>query len=169
MTTVDGEPDPLPEDRPGKTPHFTGSDAWLLCAIALMDKGNGADLVDVILSGDFLDHAIFSGPELRRGTAKLIFASHIRVENGRFYIAGDAEEFYRSLTSKHRPVYSIRTEFAKFLDALPYPAGDPREEDPVWHYPDWSDDVINRAYQEYLKRWKSSGANRKRRKGKMPD
>ncbi len=149
-----------------KQPAFTWSDAWLLLAIAMACGETGASLSAVIAAGDFIDHAIFTGPEVRRGIAKLVHVGHIKVVEGRFQLADKAAEFWTSQKSSRKQVSALRAAFEGFLNAAPYPAGDPRVEDPDWSYSSLTDQVIAQAYEEYVQRVERTVRRKKNRSAK---
>ena len=50
---------------------LTSSDAWILQSIAIASFDKEASLEDVIATGDYINHAIFTAGELQKGILKL--------------------------------------------------------------------------------------------------
>ncbi len=71
-----------------KSPVFCGSDAWLLFSIAIGEIRQGASLRDIIATGDYINHAVLNGPQIRRGIAKLMHSGYVRERNGAFLVTG---------------------------------------------------------------------------------
>jgi hypothetical protein len=136
-------------------PIFTWSDTWLLFAIAVADRGKGATLDAIIGEGDGINCAIFTGPELRRGFAKIMHVGYVNERNQKFFLAGEAKKFWAPLVGSRKAVLTLMRKFESFLDVAPYPAGDPQEEDPHWTYPDITDELIHQAYEVYIARNRS--------------
>jgi len=135
---------------PKKKPVFSGSDVWVLLSIAMREGGDGADLRDIISIGDYINHAILTGPEIRRGLAKLLFAGYLRENNGRFHIAGKAKLFWRRLRNSRKPVLRVWDEWEIFLKVPSHPEPDSRTEEAQWPYPAISDEMVKQAYDEYV-------------------
>lgn len=128
-------------------PAFTWSDAWLLFSIATSDDGRGAGLRSILAAGDWINHAIFTGPELRRGMAKLIQAGYVTENAGRFSLAGEAKAAWAE--TGHSPAADLKALEA-FLEIASHPPQDPAFEDPQWPYPGLSDEMVRQAYREYI-------------------
>ena len=122
---------------------FDPSDAWLLQAV-LYAGGltEGAELADVIGLGDGIRDALFTGEELRGGFARLSAAGYVRVEEGRYFVVGEA----RGLAKKEGlSLAEHAAEIAAFLAASNYRGSDSEEADP-----DLSDEKIAVATRFYL-------------------
>jgi hypothetical protein len=130
-----------------KHPQFTFSDGWLLYSIALVEKPEGCSLSQILGAGDMVNHAIFTGPELRRGFAKLIHEGYVQERDGLFFLSGDAKTFWESQPRK--TIGKMLQPFESFLGTAPLPHADPREDDPDWSYSALTDDVLKEAYQRY--------------------
>jgi hypothetical protein len=137
----------MPSDNP---PAFCGSDAWLLCSIAIGGGRRGASLRDIVAAGDYINHAILTGPQIRRGLAKLITAGFIRETAGRFKVAGEASAFWKKLQQKRKPVLRQLDEWETFLGVSPPPEPDPLREEAEWSYPAVSDAAVQQAFDEYV-------------------
>jgi len=132
-------------------PQFTWSDVWLLTSIAWTDQSRGANLTDLIAVGDYINHAIFSAVELRRGLAKLSYSGYILERESRFFLHGPAQELSEAHQGKPPPSLSKLTKaFYKLLDVEPPPAGQAVTDDYDWQYPGITDDAVEKAYQEYI-------------------
>jgi hypothetical protein len=142
---------------PVKKPVFSGSDAWLLLSIAVGEGRDGATLRDIISVGDYINHSIFTGAEIRRGIAKLSSCGYIRERNGGFRISGKAKSFWKTIWKPGRPLLQLWDEWEKFLEVPSLPA--PDDEDPEWPYPAVTDERIKQAYAEY-----TAGFSSRRRK-----
>jgi hypothetical protein len=132
------------------TLRFTWSDAWLLLSVALAATRGHGTLEEVISWGDVVNHAVFTGPELRRGFAKLIAAGHVTRDEG-FDVS---EEVRRIVVDRERGAgpRDVQKALERFLDADPYPAGHPRFEDPEWPFPELTDAMVMKAFKAYRKR-----------------
>jgi hypothetical protein len=131
-------------------PVFRGSDAWLLCSVAIGGGRRGASLRDIIAAGDYINHAILTGPQIRRGFAKLISAGLVRETAGRFRIAGKANAFWKKSQLKRKPVLRQLDDWETFLGVASPPEPDPLREDAERPYPAVSDAAVKRAYDEYV-------------------
>lgn len=135
-------------------PRFIWSDVWLLMSIYMADQSRGASLRDIISIGDYINHSIFSASELRCGLAKLSYSGYILERESRFFLHGRAQEF--STAQQEKPPQSLsKLEQAldKFLGAEPHIPGQPDIDDPDWQYPGITDEVVAKAYQEYMGRF----------------
>jgi hypothetical protein len=135
-----------------RQPQFTFSDAWLLFSVAVAEGPQGGTLAQIMAVGDMIDHSIFSGPELRRGFAKLIHIGYIQETNGLFSLSGQAKDYWAALATD-RKAKSLGKKFEKvqsFLGPRPLPSADPRVEDPEWPYPALTDEVREAAYQQSI-------------------
>lgn len=143
-------------------PQFTWSDAWLLHAVAVVGSGtSGAALTDIIASGDAINHALFTTPELRRGFGKLTAAGLIAERDGLFFLEGRALDVWQR-AGAHRSLVKQREVLETFLEAAPYPAGHPGFEDPAWPYPSLTDERIRAAEDEYQKRARQARTRKSR-------
>jgi|WetSurMetagenome_2_1015567.scaffolds.fasta_scaffold165923_1 hypothetical protein len=135
----------------GKFPVFTGSDAWLILSIAMGDTRKGSSLRDIIAVGDYINHAIFTGAELRRGLSKLLHAGYIREEGERFLLSGrKVKAGWKKILKTKRPVLRMWDEWEKFLGVPDSLDPAPYFEDPEWLFPAVTDDKVWEAYEEYL-------------------
>ncbi|MBN2084703.1 MAG: hypothetical protein JW748_05720 [Anaerolineales bacterium] len=133
-----------------RLPTFCGSDAWLLCAIVIGSGRHGASLRDILAAGDYINHAILSGPQIRRGLAKLTHAGFVREAAGRFLVSGKAKSFWKRLPQKRKPVLRYLYDWEKFLAVPPPPEPDPHREEAEWPYPAITEDMVKKAYEEYV-------------------
>jgi hypothetical protein len=144
-----------------KPPRYTWSDAWLLFSIALSDDGRGADLHAIIRTGDWANHAIFTGPELRRGFAKLLQAGYLTLSDDRFSLSGEALRFWKIDRNTRRSAIARMKSFEEFLRVDSTFSQEATFEDPDWPYPGITDAMILEAYQIYVS---DSRAMKERRK-----
>jgi hypothetical protein len=135
---------------PDNPPAFSGSDAWLLCSIAIGEGRRGASLRDILAAGDYINHAILTGQQIRYGLAKLIPTGFIRETAGGFKVAGKANAFWKKLKLKRKPVLRQLDEWETFLGVASPPESDPLREEAEWPYPAVSDEAVKRAYDEYV-------------------
>jgi hypothetical protein len=136
-------PDPNPN-----YPAFRRSDSWLLHAIALAQGRAGAELSGIIAAGDFLNHAVFTAAEIRRGLGRLTAAGHVAVRGLKYSLKGKAAAFWKVRRGKSVRVQTAWREWDRFLDVPPVDSRD----DPDRPYPAVSDRRIRRAIAEYLER-----------------
>ena len=129
-------------------PPFTWSDTWLLLSIGTGGE-TGATLKDIIAAGDFLNHAIFTGAELRRGFAKLLAAGYVVKVADRFQVAGQALTLLREFSGS--PTRSVWNECDRLLGLKPGSyASDANVEDPNWCYAPATDKAVQAAYREFV-------------------
>ncbi len=131
------------------TPEFTWSDAWVLAAVTVGGGNRGAALREIIEAGDLINRAILTPQELRRGLAKLVHAGHVAVDGDSFVITGRARLAHEFFSAKARSSYDLLQFFEDFLEALPYPAGDPRADDPLWTIEGITDERVAAACESY--------------------
>lgn len=127
---------------------FTWSDAWLLFAVALAARRGQATLKDVISCGDAINHAVFTPAELRRGFAKLIASGHV-TRGDSFDVSPEIHEIMARAEERGSTPHTVQKQLEVFLEAAPYPAGDPQAEDPQWAFPELTDSMIDRAVRAY--------------------
>lgn len=130
-----------------RAPQFTWSDAWLLFAVALAATSGKVTLKEVIACGDSINHAIFTPPELRRGFAKLIACGHVTQRGENFEVSAEVGDMLA--LAGRISMRTLQKQFEAFLSAAPYPAGDPRAEDPEWPFPALTDAMVARAVKAY--------------------
>ena len=133
-----------------RPPTFCGSDAWLLCAIAVGSGRQGASLRDILAAGDYINHAILTGPQIRCGLAKLTYTGFVREAAGRFQVSGKAKTFWKQMQQKRKPVLRYLDDWEKFLGVPPPPEPDPRREETEWPYPAITEKMVKKAYDEYV-------------------
>jgi hypothetical protein len=132
-------------------PHFLWSDAWLLLAIALTDDGNGASLRRIIGAGDYINHAVFSDMELKRGLVLLAKAGYIYEQGSLFFISGEAKEFWQGFWRTHKSIHKLVEAFTGFL-GVAEPGNDILgDENAGWQFPGLSDEAIHHAVEDYYK------------------
>lgn len=130
------------------TSPFTWSDSWLLLSIGTAGGRSGAPLKDIIAAGDSLNHAIFTGAELRRGLSKLVAAGYVVQVDDRFQVAGDALELLHQ--SNGVAISSVWEQCDRLLGLGPNSyTSDAKVEDPNWSYAYASDEVVQAAYRAY--------------------
>jgi hypothetical protein len=135
--------------RSGNTSETLWSDAWLMLAIAMADSGNGATLQSIIAAGDFVNHAIFTGSEIRHGLAILTHLDYIQAIDGRFLLTGNAKDFWITRNQARTSVHNLMKEFNEFLGVV-FSSGKPLADDNKWQYPGITDEMVNQAYQSYI-------------------
>lgn len=143
----------MTEAREGEAaaPRYTWSDAWVLAAVTVGGGDHGAGLQAIIEAGDLINRAIFTPQELRRGLAKLLHDGHVRRQDDVFVVTGRAMSTAVVLAKRSPSSYDLLQTFEDFLEAEPYPAGSPGEEDPHWTLPDLTDEKIALACAAYRK------------------
>jgi hypothetical protein len=123
----------------------TFTDAWLLFSIALAGGDGGTGLRAVIAAGDYVNHAIFTGDELRGGLSRLTARGWVTYDGGLFFLAGDARALSDSLRASQCSVSKALKEFKRLVCS----AGDVSQ--PAGDY-DWlTDDLLHQAYVEYTR------------------
>lgn len=143
---------------------FVWSDVWLILAIAMTDNGNGTTLTTIIAAGDFINHAIFTGPELRHGLALLTRAGYVSEIEGQYFLAGKAKAYWAAHQETRRSVNMLLKDFEKFLNSVPYSPQDLAADDQEWQYPGLTDEMVHQAYREYLEKSQTTKKTRKERK-----
>jgi hypothetical protein len=121
------------------------SDAWLLFSIALAGGDDGASLSRILAAGDYINHAIFTGDELRGGLSRLTARGWVMHDGGRFSLVGQARDLSDSLCSSRRSVSRALKDFEKLIRSV----GDDGQ--PAADYQWLTDDLIHQAYLDYVK------------------
>src|SRR5690242_10909572 len=85
----------LKKDAAG--PVFTRADAWILAALALCHREEGATLDAIISAADYLNHAIPTQEELKTALGKLERAGLAKAKGECFLLDGDALGFRAKL------------------------------------------------------------------------
>jgi hypothetical protein len=121
------------------------SDAWLLFSIALAGGDGGASLSRILAAGDYVNHAIFNGDELRGGLSRLTARGWVTYNGGLFYLAGEARVLSDSLRASRGSVSRVLKEFEKLVRT----AGDVSRMagDYAW----LTDNLLHQAYLEYTR------------------
>lgn len=90
-----------PEPDNLKATSFSSSDAWLLHSLyyAAGESNSGLTLRNIIATGDYLNHAVFTFEELRGGLERLGRIGYAEKRDG-LYFLGDA--FYADLNRSGR-------------------------------------------------------------------
>ncbi len=97
---------------------FHWSDAWLLHAISVTDRGGvGGTLPEVIYAGDWIQHAIFSEGELHNGIGRLLRAGYIEVRESKLYLVPAATEAATERAKKEKLLSGVEKVFEEFLQA----------------------------------------------------
>ena len=116
--------------------------------MALAASRGKATLKDVIGCGDAINHGIFTPAELRHGFAKLIASGH--VTRGEFFdVSPQIRDIVVAAGEKRIALGTLQKRFEAFLEATPYPAGDPQAEDPEWSFSTLTDSMIDEAVHAY--------------------
>ncbi len=141
---------------------FLWSDAWLLQAIALAAEKAPASLRDVIATGDFINHAIFTYTELQTGLAKLLAAGYIEHEHDRFRLSPTFTEKYVRL-SKFRGIHRQYQAIEKYLQVTPcQPGCEPNKLEQNWLYQGVTHEDFDKAVQEYHQRFQVTQSRKKK-------
>ena len=135
------------------TPTFTTTDVWLLLSIAYASSVQApASLREVLGAGDTINHAIFSGHELRRGTAKLIAAGYLEYHDEGFLITSEGKMIVdraRGSAGADVTIREHRERLNSLLSAQRGTQADADFEDPAELYPSLTDAAVNSAYLEH--------------------
>ena len=65
---------------------YESSDVWILAALVPIAKDQPATLQDIIRVGDFINHAIFTIPELNGGFSRLSRGGLVKVQSGKLQL-----------------------------------------------------------------------------------
>lgn len=126
-------------------PNAQFTDAWILLSIALTARPDGADLRGIIAAGDYINHAIFTGDELRGGLTRLTARGWVMHDGSCFSLMGKARELSDTLHSSRQSVSRALKEFERLARS----AGDDGQ--PSVDYTWLTDDRIHQAYLEYTR------------------
>ena len=135
---------------------FVWSDVWLILAITITDSGNGTTLKSIVAAGDYINHSIFTGAELRHGLAILTHAGYVNEIEGKYFITGDAKAYWATRQGTRKSINTLTKDFEKFLGAPPYTSQNFAAEDQKWQYPSLTDEMVHQAYQEYIQKSRTS-------------
>jgi hypothetical protein len=133
-----------------KNSDFVWSDGLLLFAIAFTRRGEGASLQDIISVGDYIDHSIFTGLELRHGLSLLKRAGYIDEKNGQFLLAGAARDYWQPFKDSRKTVATLLKEMNTFLGVNPQ-SNPELVDDPQWEYAGLDDESVHQVYLKYIK------------------
>jgi hypothetical protein len=141
-----------------KDPVFVKSDVTLLLAIAWGSREAPASLKDIIKFGDYVWRTILSGPEIRRGIAKLLAMGYIEDRGQCFVLTGDAlqawqadlahTDKYWDQTGGHFPGHPSFERLLLKHDRSRKPHS-VAEDDGVWRYEAFDDDLWRAAYEAH--------------------
>jgi hypothetical protein len=137
-----------PDSEATRPVRFTWADAWVLAAIAIGGGMKGAGLKEIVAAGDLVNRAMFTGPILRSGMAKLMHKGYVSVAGGTFVVAGAARAAIQQTLLKSTTSFSVMQFFEDFLEATPYSMVE--EETDQWSYDELTDERVNDACNEYL-------------------
>lgn len=129
---------------------YQWSDIWLLQSIILGGGDSGANLYNIISTGDALNHAIFTNDELESGLARLTLGGLIFEKNTNFFPTPMTNELYKKAGKSDGGIYSIRKRLGNILGAAQY---SPKQIYPNpknnLSYPGFSP----KAVEDAIKRW----------------
>ena len=126
---------------------FTSSDVWVFLALSYAAHRGPATLRAVIEAGDFINKAVFTPQELRRGFAKLIATGLAEEESLCFSLTSAARELLAS--TERRSVYDQWKLIERELGAVRGRENDPGYEDAKWSFGKLTDGVVRSAVSEY--------------------
>jgi hypothetical protein len=132
-----------------KKEKFVWSDAWLMLAIALTDNGEGAALSTIIGAGDYINHSILTGPEIRHGLEFFIRAGYVIEKGGGFKLSGEAKRFWQEYRKTHKSIYKSLDGFMVFLRVNPNENLKREDEYHDWQYPALTDEMVHQAFLDY--------------------
>jgi hypothetical protein len=83
---------------------LASSAAWILLAVLMHDPERGGDLVSVISTADYINHAIPPYEELARALEDLLASGLIEEGAGRYRAAPAVRAAYAPIEAKHRAI-----------------------------------------------------------------
>src|SRR5688572_7884697 len=114
------------------TARWCWSDAWFFEAVAWAQQSSGADLAGVMVSGDAINHAVFTATEVEGAVHRLTYAGLVEELARRFTLTARGSSLRRPAESRgvHERMNWLELQFRR----LPLPEGEP-----VWHVtePEW--------------------------------
>lgn len=136
--------------RKSMKPLFEWTDAWLLQAIIIADRGNGASYLDVVSTADSLNHDLLSTNEMESGLARLAEAGFVDATNDRFFATGNARKIYAKADSGN--VFEARDQLEKLIGAKEWKPGTPYP-NPANNrrFPAYSQEAHEKANKEWQK------------------
>ncbi len=126
---------------------FTTSDAWLLLAIAIAAAEGDAPLTSVIAAGEVVRQAVFTPPQLRRGTATLASGGLVRYERGRFSLT---EAGFALCDSTTGPPETRLRQLSGLLGAEDAADGGAAHEEGPVRFPELTDGAVEVAIREAM-------------------
>lgn len=148
---------------------YEASDAWLLLAIiyAAADK-DGASLDEIVATGDFINHAIFTDDEMESGFYRLTRGGYVEEVDLNFRPTKLTLKKYEEISrKKKRSVLGQMELLQKSIGAKPWVFGEPfpRPEN-RYKYPGVTKKRLADAVEKYQKRAAKimEELNKKRRK-----
>ena len=132
---------------------FTSSDVWLLVAIAMAESEPPVRLPAILFAGDYVNKAVFTSQELRRGFSKLTQAGYVVDADGTYSLSDAARRLVMETEKRSRNWYDTWKEVEKELGATRGPENAPGFEDARFPYPALTDKIIADADRQYRKRF----------------
>lgn len=99
------------------TEAYGESDLLLLQAIAVSDRGCGCTLEELVGSGDWLNHSVFTGEELSRGLARLIEGGLVTLGEHRVWATPRATSIYARASKHTENALAARKRLGTFVEA----------------------------------------------------
>ncbi|MBN1947996.1 MAG: hypothetical protein JW797_20175 [Bradymonadales bacterium] len=136
--------------------NFLWPDVWILLSIALGSGPEGASIRDIIATGDYINHAILTSAELRRGLGKLLHGGHITTREDRFFLSTAMQDYWTHLSASTRTKQKRIRGLELFLaigssPESPDPPAELRcEGEAGGSYDALTEELYNLAYQQYL-------------------
>lgn len=128
---------------------FTSSDVWLLVSIAAAEPEPPVRLPDILFAGDFINKAVFTPQELRRGFSKLTKAGYVVDAGGVYWLTDTGRSVITDARKKNRDWLSIWHAVEKRLGAVEGAEDDPQYEDARFPYPSLTNEMVAEADRQY--------------------
>ena len=107
---------------------FLWSDAWLLLAVGMVSKSEGAVLRDIIGAADAIQHAIVTRDELNGAIGRLARTGILRFQDGRLWLTGKGRRLLTAAERVGRTYEAQERALTKALGAAPWnPDYDPAD------------------------------------------
>ncbi|MCX6900524.1 MAG: hypothetical protein NT105_17735 [Verrucomicrobia bacterium] len=139
-------------------PQLRWSDAWLLAAIYHCSKQEPANLVEILATADFINHAIPNVEELQSGLFRLEKAGLITAAGTplSFQCSPEALAKIKLLLKKSKTLFQIWEGLENNLEVTRWVPGEPLPHPAnAYSYPGLSAEIYREAVDDYLKRMRS--------------
>jgi len=142
---------------------FKDGDSWVLLAVIYTKNRKGADLSEIIASGDMINHAIFTWQELQGGLYRLLKGGYILESSDGYRPSEKTLGLYGKILKKTTSVLKQMELLSKELNVDELLENyDPAQANQDIDYPPINERLVNAAYCEYKEKLSIKKHDRKK-------